>query len=271
MIIRKVKTEIFQKEFETRGSYPSLFDCSDENRYIVKHAQQGRNNKHLINELIAAQLAQTLNIPIPEFSLIEINESILPVDYLFACGKPSGLGYGSQYLPGTLRAITNIDTIINITKFKNFEVVEDLIKICAFDIWLRNADRVINNPNLLLQESGKRIRLFAIDHSSIFSELNYNDLERELSEIPAIGENLVDAVLFQKLYFKYGLFFDKVKQDICTAISALTDKSIYRIVDNIPLEWRINSEEKDAIFNFINTRKYLVKKQFDILLKEIGL
>jgi|GEM_PF-5064961 len=72
MEVKEATTEIFQKEFPTGGSHPSLFDCSDGFRYVVKHSQQRQNYKHLINELIAAQLAKVVSVPIPDFALIEI-------------------------------------------------------------------------------------------------------------------------------------------------------------------------------------------------------
>ncbi|KAF0152213.1 MAG: hypothetical protein FD143_1310 [Ignavibacteria bacterium] len=271
MVIKRVKTEIFQQEYETRGSYPSLFDCSDGNRYVVKHSQQERNYRHLINEFVASQLSQLVNISTPEPAFIEIKQNILPNDYKYSSGKPSGLGFGSQFLFGTVKSVTNVEFIINLTKHKNDEIVEDLIKICAFDIWLRNADRVINNPNLLVQEVGKRIRLFAIDHSSIFSELNYLVIEKEIDELPSVGENLIDGELFSHLYYRYGLFFGKVKKEICRAILNVSEMDIENIIDNIPIEWKISIEEKKAISNFINKRKSTVESQFEFLLNEIGL
>ncbi len=101
-----------------------------------------------------------------------------------------------------------------------------MIKICAFDIWMRNIDRSANNPNLILQETGGIIKLFAIDHSSIFSELDFNNLTKEIDEPPAIGENLVDKELLSKIYFNYGLFFDKIKNDICEKIAKVTEDQI---------------------------------------------
>lgn len=113
--------------------------------------------------------------------------------------------------------------------------------------------------------------MFAIDHSSIFSGLNYLNLSREIDEPPTIGENLIDKELFSNIYFKYGLFFDKVKQDICEKISNITDKQIQEILDNIPEEWNLGGNEKQAIFDFIFKRKTKVEEHFNFLLKEIGL
>lgn len=271
MKIKTVHTEIFQKELETRGSHPSIFDCSDSNRYIVKHSQQKRNYKHLINELISAQLGKAIKLSIPNFALVEIKDTIIPNDYSFSLGNPSGLGFGSKYLSGTVKTITSIDTIIGLSKLKNDKLIEDLIKIIVFDVWLRNNDRSINNPNLILQESGKNIRLYAIDHSSIFSELNYLSLKKEINSLPPIGDNLVDKELFSYLYFNYGLFFNKIKIDIYKSISILSEDTILQILESIPVQWKIDSKEKLEIFNFINKRKILIEDQFNSLLKEIGL
>lgn len=268
---KKVTTEIFQRELETRGSFPSLFDCSDGLRYFVKHSQQNRNFSHLINEFIAVQLARVVSVPVPDFALIEIKQDILPADYIFSSGKPSGLGFGSQFLSGNIITVPDIDTIIAISKSKKNQITEDLIKICAFDIWLRNTDRSPNNPNLLFQENRSIIRLYAIDHSSIFSELNYLDLSKEIDETPAIGENLVDKELFSDIYFKYGLFFDRIKDDICKKIGNIKEEQIQEILDNIPQEWNLKQQEKESIFNFINKRKTEAENQFNFLLKEIGL
>lgn len=271
MEIKRVTTEIFQKEFHTDGSHPSLFDCSDGARYVVKHSQQRQNYKHLINELIAAQLAKVVSVPIPDFALIEIINIILPSDYIFSVGKPSGLGFGSRFLSGPVKTVTSIDTLVIFSKSKRNEIIENLVKISAFDIWLRNIDRTPINPNLLIQETENIIRLFAIDHSSIFSELNYLNLSRKNDEPPTIGENLIDKELFSNIYFKYGLFFDKIKQDICEKISNITDKQIQEILDNIPEEWNLCGNEKQAIFDFIFKRKTKVEEHFNFLLKEIGL
>ena len=86
--------------------------------------------------LIAVQLAKIINIPVPEFALINIKQSILPNDYIFSSGKPSGIGFGSQFLSGNIKAVNGIETIITFSKSKKNEIIENLIKICAFDVWL---------------------------------------------------------------------------------------------------------------------------------------
>lgn len=269
--ILHLNTQIFIKEYETRGSHPSLFYCSDGNQYIVKHSQQGRNYKHLINEFVAVQIAQLINIPVPDFALVSIDSSILPPDYIFERGKPSGLGFGSKFVSNPVKNVVFIDSIIKLVNLKHNKIVEDLISICAFDIFLRNNDRSVNNPNLLIKESGSKFGLIAIDHSSIFCELNYNLLASEINEIPPIGDTLIDRELFNALYFKYGLFFGPIKSTICENISKISDVSINKIINSIPQEWFISDLDKASIFNFIQIRKLKVEEHYNLLLKEIGL
>lgn len=271
MELKKVNTEIFYREFETYGSFPSLFHCSDGFNYIVKHSQQNRNYKHMINELIAVQLAKIVSIPVPDFALVEIKKEVIPSDVKFLAGLPSGLGFGSKFLPGNISIVSDINSIISFTKSKKNYISEDLIRILAFDIWLRNIDRSPNNPNLIFQESGNIIRLYAIDHSSIFSELNYIDLGKEVNEPPSIGETLVDKELCLNIYFNYGIFFNEIKHSICKCIEEVDSNKIRDILDNIPVEWKLSSEEKESIFNFINERKTKVENHFDFLLKQIGI
>ena len=269
--INRINTQIFIKEYETRGSHPSLFECSDGNQYVVKHSQQGRNYKHLINEFIAVQIAQLVNAPVPDFAIVDIDSSIFPKDFIFEQGLPSGLGFGSKFVSKPVKNIVYIDTIIKMVKAKQKKIVEDLISICALDIFLRNNDRSVNNPNLLIEESGAYFGLIAIDHSSIFCELNYNSLHSEINEIPPVGDTLVDKELFNVLSFEYGLFFNQVKTTVCKSIADISDLKIIEIVNSIPKEWKISAAEKESIINFIQHRKKIVENHYNLLLEEIGL
>lgn len=58
---------------------------------------------------------------------------------------------------------------------------------------------------------------------------------------------------------------------ICEKISNITDKQTQEILDNIPEEWNLSGNEKQAIFDFIFKRKIKVEEHFNFLLKEIGL
>ena len=264
-------TELFVRQIPTTGSHPSLFECSDGDRYVVKDSHLGRNYRHLINEYIAAHLAKAANVPSPEFSLVQINSSIIPDDNYTPRGMPSGLGFGSKFLPGRIKNVADIDELISLVKNKKLRKVEDLIKICAFDIWLRNNDRSINNPNLIIQEFDKGIGLIAIDHSSIFATLDYRGLLKEIDEIPPDGDTLVDKVLFETLYSQKGLFFYSIINEACADISNVNDKFISEVVLSVPSQWLLTTLEQKEIIQIIISRKSSLKEHFNFLLKQIGL
>lgn len=270
MKIKKVKTILFEKELSTRGSFPSAFLCDDNFKYIVKHSQQGRNYRHLINELIAALLGNKVGIPIPDFALVKIDVNILTDNYIFKRGKPIGLGFGSKFIES--KYIPDISTIIELlNKKKNIEFAKDLVKICIFDIWLKNTDRSVNNPNLILAEKkGKLNKIYAIDHSSIFFELDYLNLEKEIQSQPSIGEYLIDFELFNRILDLLGFNFNFTVDEFCRKIEELSLELIQEILNNIPNEWPVTSKEKMCIEKFIFERKSLVKSEFFYLLESVG-
>jgi hypothetical protein len=268
-MIKTVTTEIFHKEFETNGSNPALFDCSDGYSYIVKHHQQSNRFHHLINELIAVQLANLVGVNVPDFALVNIIPDVFNADQKFIRGKPDGLGFGSKQLVH-VDAFTNPFAIFDLMK-KDINIVEDLIRICALDIWLRNADRNFNNTNLLVQQVGNTLKMFAIDHASIFAELSHNNIHLEKDELPPVEESLFDENLFKQLYQEFGLPFEEIKSHICNKISLVNDQDIIQILNSIPTQWNLSQSDKDSIFDFISARKLLILSQFDELLNSIGI
>lgn len=270
-----VKTELFIKEYSTSGSYPSLFECSDGKRYVVKHSQQNRNYLHLINEFIAYSLAKIAFIPTPDFSLIEIIPGTIPNDYNFERGKPIGIGFGSRFLSGMVSSISSIDFIILLIKSQKSKktvtkLIEDLIKICAFDICLRNEDRSHNNPNLLVNETNKKIGLFAIDHSCIFGGLDYIHLSQEEIEIPPMGATLVDKELFLECKERIGISLQFFIDESCEMIARISDNKVEKIVDSVPEAWMLEEAEKIKIVNFIKKRKNLLLNHFNELVYQLG-
>jgi len=266
--------EKFEREYNTAGSYPSLFECSDGARYVVKHSQLGRNFHHLINEFIAAKILKLTKIPSPDFALIEINDEIIPDDYYFERGKPLGLCFGSKYI-NQLQSVNNIQDIKNALhhykrKKENIPTLRNFLEICAFDIWLRNDDRTPNNPNLLRSLCGKEFQLIAIDHSCIFASLDYNNLEKEAEEIPPIESTLIDKDLFQDLYNKFGLIVDWMVEEVCKDLSNCLDSQIKDIISSIPQNWRISQVSKNEIYQFIVGRKRKIYNHFKNLLEQTG-
>lgn len=270
IITNTFHTERFIEELKTRGSFPSKIECNDGNIYVVKHSQLGLNFKQLINEYIAANLAKMIGLSIPDFALIKINPEIFSDNNKFERGKPKGLGFGSKFLNGTIKEFLSSTRYKELKKIANKPLEKDFTAICIFDLWLRNSDRSINNCNLIIQETSKNINLVAIDHVSIFAELNYRNLGNEKNELPPIGETLIYHDFFSEMYYDNGIFFNKIKDELIQTVYDLPEDSISEIVESVPEEWHLLKEQKDKIIDFIVHRKKILESQINSVLINAG-
>lgn len=258
--VTTIMTRSFVEEKNTQGSHPSVFDCTDGNRYFVKHSQLGRNYKHLINEYIASLLGGCINLSMPEFALVEIIADCIPLDKRFALGIPSGIGFGSKHVLGNILYIQNIDQLLSCKSFWDSHTYFELLKTCAFDIWLLNGDRNNNNLNLLAVEKPDNFIIVAIDHAAIFDMGAYRNLEHEKLLPPPIGYTMADSELLSEFVDYYGLFLEQVIHEICMLIIQVSDSTIRSIVESVPENWVLDSNSKEKIIDFISYRKNLVEK-----------
>lgn len=270
MFTKRVKAEMFIEEFGTKGSHPSLIECSDGNNYVVKHSQLGSSYHQLVNEYIAAHLSKLANINIPDYALVELIDEVFPNDVKYERGKPTGLGFGSKFLLNTSKNFTKLFSSGKLLKMGTNRFPKDFIAICVFDVWLMNSDRTENNMNLLLHETSSGFRVVAIDHAMIFSGLNYSLLNNEKNLTPAIGDTLNYSDIFSEIYYNIGIFFDEYKNSALNNISKIPDDKISAIIESVPDIWKLSKIEKSHIFNFIIYRKNKLHKLFDNVLKDAG-
>jgi len=160
----------YQKALTSGTTHPCVFDCeilSDETRttveYAVKFKSEVRSGSTgLLFEVIAAQLAKRLYIPIPEPALIELTSQLADAiperDIAARVRNSAGLNFGTRFLsPGYSTWIVNDSVPI--------EIRQTAAEIVAFDVLIDNADRRKGNPNLLWKEN----EIFVIDHELAFA------------------------------------------------------------------------------------------------------
>jgi len=150
---------------------PFLCECDDGNKYVIK-GKPRLTPKELMAEWISAKLAQFLELSIPQFFLVFVDNDVikftkpewkrdLQEGHAFACS------YIEQSIPISFyQAHTNVD--IQTRKF-----------IYLFDKWINNADRTLSenglgNVNLLFNVISNRYYL--IDHNLSFFH-NYEQEE----------------------------------------------------------------------------------------------
>ncbi|MDD5090020.1 MAG: hypothetical protein PHQ23_03805 [Candidatus Wallbacteria bacterium] len=141
---------------------PFLCRGEDNLLYWVKGNSAGK--EALCKEWIAGRLAQSLNLPLPPFSQVDVPDELLRVSLMDdANDLGTGLAFGSEHLPHMQELSYKVIAKVP----KNLK-----LKVLLFDWWIGNNDRCLGerggNPNLLWDSV--KSKMFIIDHNNAFSE-----------------------------------------------------------------------------------------------------
>ncbi len=264
--VKKIKAELFIKQIQTAGSLPCEFLCDDGNLYIVKHSENGRKNKDLINEVIGSCLAKSIGLNTPDIAIVEINKNLIPGGFKIERGVPMGICFGSKKLNGKHKNLNDfVDLPIN-DKIGDNTIAKTFLQIILFDIWVRNNDRTYGNPNVIVEEISEKLRLIAIDHTMILAGLGFDKLQLEKSESPTIEDTLISHELFEIIRNNYGLYFENCINEIILTIKNLDIEILTKILSQIPVEWNLQDNQINSIIDFIMYRKDITEQDFNNLL-----
>ena len=225
------------------GSLPAIVDTKPDGRYVVKFRGAGQGPKALVAELIAANLALALDLPVP-------NAAVVALDGGFGMSEPDpeiqdllrgsvGENFGLAYLSGALGfdIAVDLDTV-------DPQLAADIV---WFDAFLTNPDRTVRNPNLLVWND----RIWLIDHgASLYFHHRWEGWERRpQSEFPQIR----DHVLLPRAG-DLAASDDRLQP-------RLTEAAIRSMVDDIPEEWLRDealfpggAAHRDAYVTYLLTR-----------------
>jgi hypothetical protein len=144
--------------FREGGSVPAVVETDEPGEYVVKFRGAGQGVKALIAELLAAELAGVLGLPVPAHVLVDLDAG-------FGQGEPDpeiqdilrgsvGTNFGLAYLSGALAFDPAADRAL---------IPPDrAAQIVWFDAFITNVDRTPRNTNMLLQHGN----LYLIDHGA---------------------------------------------------------------------------------------------------------
>jgi len=202
------------------GSLPAIVETDDDGMVVLKFRGAGQGPKALIAELIAGELARTLDLPIPEILFVELDREFArtepdpEIQELIRASE--GLNLGSDYLPGAI----NYDPAA-------MPVEADLAsRIVWFDAFTSNVDRTARNPNLMVWHR----KLYLIDHGAAMYFHHDWDSAGEACTKPFVL--IRDHVL---------LPFASCIADVDEALAArLPPQEIERIVALVPDAWLVN-------------------------------
>jgi hypothetical protein len=138
------------------GSLPGLMEADDLGTYVVKWRAAGQGVKVLVAEVVCAELARALDLPVPALATVDVAPELAvgepDVEVQELLQRSAGRNLGLDYLPGAL----------------DFEAGADGVdptlagRVLWFDALVGNVDRSWRNPNMLFWHG----RLQLIDHGA---------------------------------------------------------------------------------------------------------
>ncbi|CAA9231247.1 MAG: FIG01121047: hypothetical protein [uncultured Blastococcus sp.] len=138
------------------GSLPGLMEADDLGTYVVKWRAAGQGVKVLVAEVVCAELARALDLPVPALATVDVAPELAvgepDVEVQELLQRSAGRNLGLDYLPGAL----------------DFEAGADGVdpelagRVLWFDALTGNVDRSWRNPNMLFWHD----RLQLIDHGA---------------------------------------------------------------------------------------------------------
>ncbi len=137
------------------GSLPAIVEADDDGTYVLKFRGAAQGLRVLVAEVIVAELARRLEIPVPELAVIGLRREIARYEadqeVQDLLNASLGTNLGMDFLPGALGYTGS------------HPADEDLAtRIVWLDALTANVDRTWRNPNLLVWHG----RTWAIDHGA---------------------------------------------------------------------------------------------------------
>lgn len=226
------------EKFKIGTTQPFSVKCNDGNVYVLKGINDDCNGRTLFNELVSYRLALLLELPIPDFEIINLElEQINSNTEMQLLNFISGPCFATKYLKGTTR--------LNPPTFEKISNSEDIPGLIIFDQIILNNDRTVNDGNLYFSQKDKKIVM--IDHSHVFDLgqiWDINTIKNCMKIPPRIIRNLDGKNYKYLIPFVSGNnpFFR-----IQTKLNQISIDDISGLFINIPIEWGISDEESSAI------------------------
>lgn len=196
-------------------SKPIPILASNNKKYFLKRQyvvdQNGvphNENAVFMQELFVSQIANELRIPVPGCAILNLEQDFLNdnKDLQFKYHLTPGLYFGSEALsnvesnivPEYKKAIVQKKPRIvrswN-TFFRNVSNSEVYSSIIALDLLTANFDRFSNEGNILVVNSNKERKVYALDFGHCFTSPYWNNQKaRFMQTVPEVGENYSDYV-----------------------------------------------------------------------------
>ncbi|TWN10152.1 HipA family kinase [Bacillus licheniformis] len=270
-MVRQIQVNSFLKLLGQGISQPALILGDDFQKYILKTQKVSNGGQRInyncmfLNEILAYKLAQYLEVPIPEAAIAYIDQRLIEDDreIVFVHRFDEGTFFASQELDNVENnLIENYQLMIQMGKpyikrtwnsfFDNITNSDDIANIIAFDLLIANFDRYTNEGNLLIANTEKGRKVFAIDHGHAFFGPEWNSGKihhmRQASSTPEYISFFTDTLLKVNEHNAdgLGLVFRAIESKI--DLTDIRNHSFMNIISKIE---HINEQTIDSFFNDI--------------------
>jgi hypothetical protein len=180
---RTVKATRYVTPLREGGSLPAIVEADDDGLYVLKFRGAGQGPKALIAELLAGELARSLELPVPEIVFVELGAELARTEpdpeIQDLIRASAGVNLALDYLPGSITFDPAADS------------VEPALAsaVVWFDAFMTNVDRTARNTNMLMWHR----RLWLIDHgAALYFHHNWdNYLERSRMPFAQIKQHVL--------------------------------------------------------------------------------
>lgn len=231
-----------------RGSSRAQFMSSEDGtQYVVKFKENFQGIRVLVNELVANGIGCELNLPCPEGIIAEIDRELIEISNIentYGRKISSGQHYGCKKIEGCYP----VPPRILIDQANNKNVFPGIV---LFDILTFNHNRN-NQGNYLIQQARQdSFDFYIIDHGHCFGRPNWH-----ISIIQKIGTwngNVLPEVA--NCIMGSDPFRNYIER-----IQNLSNEFFSKIVDEIPAEWGISNNERNALKSFLMGQRDRIKE-----------
>jgi hypothetical protein len=299
--VKTVYVETFLDYLGQGVTRPALVLADDAQRYILKTQKVFENGKLVtydcmfLNEILAYQIGEFLNVPIPEGAIAYLDQRIIDEDpsIMFVHRFYAGTHFATQQIRDVEQnLLENYKEQMRMGKpyikrpwskfFKDIINSRDIANIIAFDLLIANFDRYGNTGNLLVAETPEGRKVFTIDHGHAFFSPVWNEEKINALRSVSATTEYINKFVNQILGNNVGLFglangfgevFRAIEpnidltdisnhsfQEVVYKIESITENLVDTWLNNVPDEWFVEKHIQVGLYkNFILKQKDLVR------------
>ncbi|CNG80298.1 HipA family kinase [Yersinia frederiksenii] len=222
---RILKVKEFVRRIPEGSTRPFLCKCEDGELYVVK-GMPNLPRKELMAEWIAGCLAKALGLSIPDFKIVEVDQSLVEFVPDLKGELSPGYAFATKFISGA--------GAITLQQAHSSVETPHQKRIYLFDRWIKNSDRTLSarggNINIIFDYFNSRHYL--IDHNLAF---DHDEAEAD-----------VKMHVYSPQHRSW--IFDIVDRQECEDEIELARKILAECIAEIPEEWKLEEPDENDLF-----------------------